>query len=197
MRNVPKLNLLLHYPDKCGGLEPLGDLCLWNSLMLSIGGVYLSSWIIVAEMGKGGDGLTVLARAYEQPYLVLLVIIVAISILALFLPLYCLHNELIKQGLGLKDAIGKECMAINDDISTALRGSNQHAKWDGAALKEKQDRLQLAYQYAQLPLWPVNYDALLKFAAAQAVPILTLTGIASPIVNALSTLLNSASQLHS
>jgi len=41
------LNIQFGNPDKCGGLEPLGNLCFWNSLVLSIPSIYLTLGILV------------------------------------------------------------------------------------------------------------------------------------------------------
>src|SRR5579885_2171759 len=47
----------LGHPDQCGGLEPLGDLCLWNALIVSVAGLYLGGWIIILRPRLPGDAL--------------------------------------------------------------------------------------------------------------------------------------------
>ncbi len=49
------LNPQLGHPDTCGGLEPLGNLCLWNALILALPGVFLGGWIILGPSTKYGD----------------------------------------------------------------------------------------------------------------------------------------------
>ena len=42
-----ELSIQFGNPDKCGGLESLGNLCLWNSLVMSIPGLYITGSFIL------------------------------------------------------------------------------------------------------------------------------------------------------
>ncbi len=42
----------LTHADKCGGLKPLGNLCLCNALIVLIPGVYLGGWVLVGFIFK-------------------------------------------------------------------------------------------------------------------------------------------------
>ena len=86
-------------PDGCGGLEPLGNLCLLNALIVSIAGVYLGGWIILAHVPQPGLGdplqsSWLLADEFVNLYFWLALIPIALSTICFVLPLWSIHQEM-------------------------------------------------------------------------------------------------------
>jgi hypothetical protein len=76
------LALKLGHPDRCGGLEPLGDLCLWNALVVSVAGIFLGGWLIAYQIEA--PIFAGLASNYKALYSHLLVIPVLFCFYGLF-----------------------------------------------------------------------------------------------------------------
>ncbi|MCX6677530.1 MAG: hypothetical protein NTU95_06250 [Methanothrix sp.] len=73
-----------------------------------------------------------------------------------------------------------------------------HVGAEGKQLSEwvdDQEKLQNIYEdSSKMPVWPINYQILLKFLTTQAVPLLGLTGLGGPILDTIKSLLNILSQ---
>src|SRR5581483_5126726 len=82
-------------PDACGGLEPLGDLCLRHALIPSIGWIYLLFWILVGAGLMPADAAKREVAAHWMPvYSLLLVVPVGITLVTFFVPLISVHRAM-------------------------------------------------------------------------------------------------------
>jgi hypothetical protein len=87
----------LEHDDGCGGLEPLGNLCLWNMLIVAIPGIFLGGWIIVGQSAIYSllsESYTLLAKYYTPLFFKLLMIPLAYAIISFVLPLWSVHHAM-------------------------------------------------------------------------------------------------------
>jgi|GEM_PF-1221625 len=178
----------LEHPDRSGGLGSLGKLSLINALIIGIWGTFLGGWIVLGSITKYGE-------FYVPLYKVLLALPVVMSIICFFSPLWNIHIKMTK----IKDESRKECCKIGSNIdilarrrlSSALLMKNEDTEAD-----KHIDEMKRVYEgYKNRPVWPFNYKIFLAFITSQIVPLLGLTGLATPIVNVVGSLMEFISQL--
>ncbi|WP_129582645.1 hypothetical protein [Methanolobus psychrotolerans] len=56
----------LGHADKCGGLSPLGELCLWNALIVTIPAIYLGSWIVIGMITEPQTAYFIIFAKYSE-----------------------------------------------------------------------------------------------------------------------------------
>jgi hypothetical protein len=178
----------LEHPDKSGGLGSLGRLSLVNALMIGIWGTFLGGWII---LGSG----TKYSGFYTSFYTVLLVVPVIMSMICFFFPLWNIHIIMAEK----MDETRRECCKIGKNIDLLVRLKLDSAlmmKDEGPDTNESLERMKNAYEcYMNSPVWPFNYRILLAFITSQIVPLLGLTGLATPVVNMAGSLMQFISKI--
>jgi hypothetical protein len=183
------LTIQLGHPDHCGGLEPLGNLCLWNALIASVAGIYLGGWISILKSNIGTH-----YQAYGNTYVPLFSIYLAFpvgySLISFFLPVWNIHQTMAaKRDLILRklDRLGQ---SINELSRTILDQVETLDPAESEKISKRIEAMRVAYEnYKKIPTWPFNIEILAKFSTSQIIPILSLTGLGQPILNALSALL--------
>ena len=85
-----ELRVIPGHPDGAGGLKPLGDFHLYQSLTASLPAIFLAVWVLLFSLGGpnplwGGYG------AYLDQYLLLLVLAVLFEVLVFILPMNSIH----------------------------------------------------------------------------------------------------------
>ena len=93
------------HPDGAGGLKPLGDFYLFESLTASLPAVFLSVWVLLFSLG-GPSPLWSVYRLYLDPYLALLAAAILVEVLVFVLPMKSAHDvmTLAKHDLFLPEA---------------------------------------------------------------------------------------------
>lgn len=181
------------HPDMCGGLEPLGNLCLCNAIILAIPAIYLSGWVMLVKY-----------QPYQEQYgdyyvgfqAGLLIIPIVVSTISFFLPIWSVHQIMLekRQEERLKlDTLGKRIDLLEDKLRHQVLESANEMEIDDYQKISKE--LELLHQnYSQIwnsPTWPFNNGILRKFALAQIVPVLGLTNLGKPILDVVNSLLTS------
>jgi hypothetical protein len=172
----------LEHPDGCGGLSPLGRLCLWNTIILAIAGIYFGGWILIWPwFGPEYN--------YTEYYYILLSIVTLVGFLAFFWPLYRVHEEL-KQNHDLAQrklySIGKLITQLEEDL-------HQRSELDDP--KEEARRIQLdslrrKYEVLQnYPTWPFNAKILRQLVLSELIPIMSLAGLGQSYQDIISNIL--------
>jgi hypothetical protein len=183
------LRPLIGHPDKCGGLEPLGKLCLYNALIISIWGIYLGLWIIFGTTFSDG-------QFYRPLHILELTVPISLSIIIFFLPLWKVHNMMSQKRYEVHSRLDPVGLKI-DQISQNLmeKGENLDSTQGKAFLEEAEALHKIYSQIAAYPTWPVNRDLLIKLATSQAVPLLALSGIGEKGLNLVESLMTYLGQL--
>jgi hypothetical protein len=161
----------LEHPDRCGGLEPLGNLCLWNALVISAAGAFLGAWIVIGPFTPYAS----LATAYQPLFTRLLLIPLAIAFGSFFLPLWMVHRAMLASRAERWRDLGSLGKRI-DDLAAGMLKTDEGTP--PAKMQENAARLKVMReiydQNRQLPSWPFNPGTLTKFVTAQALPVVGL-----------------------
>jgi hypothetical protein len=193
------LKVQFEHPDQCGGLEPLGQLCLWNILIISLPLIFLGGWLLIARSDTSGfsfhdtslwQSIRRQAIAYADVYAKLLWVLIPFTIMGFVLPLWNTHRAMVDKKKRLLVQLDDYIENITEQWNGAMTRINHLTP---AEEKENLERLEFAHQLYQrqkrVPVWPINLNIFLKFASTQAIPLLSLTGIGSSIVDIISALL--------
>lgn len=177
------LKTQLGHPDQCGGLEPLGNLCLWNALIITIPAIHLGLWIIIAPaMPRYERWPPMLTRLLPVP--------MAFAILSFTVPLLGIHRMMRDNQVNIQ----KQLDQLGQDIDELARKMLEDT---GMPLQEREESArQLALmrefyeQNKRIPVWPINADILKRFVTSQVVPVLGLTGLGEPFIKLVKGLLD-------
>lgn len=182
-----KLNPQPEDSDGCGGLEPIGNLCLWNALIISIMAIWLAGWIILVTMPP----FEIYGPQYRSIHSVLLIIPISLSIIAFFYPLWKIHNQMETGPTKTYQGSNQLNNKINRLDQEMLGQPVTPNLGEKGKVVEKQDLIQQDYKItSNYPTWPFNTSILKKLALSQTVPFLSLLGLGKPIIDFISNLLN-------
>lgn len=186
LANDFKLTMQAQHPDNCGGLEPLGALCLWNALILVIPAIILALWLGVATL-PAYTFFELWSPLFRQ-YLMLLTVL---SIFFFFYPLGKIHQRMVEERGRLMEELDA-LTARADAILGRLRN-----EVDSLPVEESDEYLERLATFrkvfdenAQIPAWPFDWRIALKFSVAQVVPVLSLFGLGQPLVNVIQSILS-------
>jgi hypothetical protein len=171
------LRLQLGHPDRCGGFEPLGSLCLWNALILSVPGVFLGWWIIAGPTSQYGDRYVALHSGLAS-------LVVLLATIAFVLPLWGVHRAMERSAVRVREDIERQGQRI-DQLARELVAAKEDLApeaWDAKA-KDLERRQALYKANERVPAWPIDVRLAVKFGTSQLVPLLGLTGLGKPLVD--------------
>jgi hypothetical protein len=158
------------------GLEPLGDLCLWDALIVSFAAIYLGSWLIVSP-----------DYAYLIGFFHLLWILVPFAAIGFVLPLWNTHKVMVAKRKELLDKLDELAEQIGDEWRDVLESVHKLTPDEsGEKLKRLELMQQIYHKQKKARVWPINTSIGVKFATSQVVPLLGLTGLGPKIVDAIS-----------
>jgi len=183
MGNIFDLKLQVTHPDNCGGLRPLGDLCLTNALILTTPAIFLAAWLtVIPAYGP----FTNRYSSYVSFYYVLLWIVVVLALIAFVQPLYGVHLAMVRERSrlqtpldGVDQRIALTTHRLLDEAGIANTEQLDDLRKQLAALRE-------IYELnSNVPVWPFDRKVLSRFSLAQFIPMLGLTGVAPAVVTTL------------
>lgn len=177
-----EFDLQINHPDGCGGLGPIGDLCLRIAYIISPLPILLGLWLVfinffdIRYLRMLPDNLDPLAST-----LVFLAIpTTAICIFSFFLPLGAVHAAMLREKTRLHmelDSISQEIHQLGLEL---LAKANDLEPQQGVSLEEKIDFLKRVYaRNSQIPTWPYKGTHLWGLVSTQVVPAV---GVISSIV---------------
>ena len=164
----------LGHADGCGGLEPLGNLCLWNALIITIPGIYLGGWIIIGLDFLGANTQYIsLAISYTPLFSKLLLVPISFAVISFFLPLLSVHQIMVIWQTEIRRQLDRLDYHIDQMEREIL---NRADKLEPKEVEMMTMNLELMQQIDQqnqhIPTWPFNGGIMAKFMASQAVPVL-------------------------
>lgn len=194
------LKVQFEHPDQCGGLEPLGNLCLWNILIISLPLVFLGGWLLIAQGDTSGVSFyettlpqSVLGQAtyYAEDFTLLLGVLVPFTMMGFILPLWNTHRVMVEKRERLLTRLDEHVENITNEWNAAVDQMGNLTTTEG---NEKLARLEFARQIYQrqkrLPVWPINLNIFLKFASTQAIPWLSLSGLGPGLIKLLGLIID-------
>lgn len=181
-----ELEIQVVHPDQCGGLEPLGNLCLWNALILAVAGIYLGGWISIGPNTQFAD----YAVTYGPIFSVLLIVPIILSFVTFLLPLWTTHLVMVRKKAEIQIRLDELAKAIYAESNVLLSKTDELNFTEGDERNKRLSLMRTIYsQHQKIPTWPINTNIISKFAAAQAMPVLSFVGIADPVVKVLGELI--------
>jgi hypothetical protein len=181
--NIFDLKLQVSHPDNCGGLRPLGDLCLTNALILTTPAIFLAAWLtVIPAYGP----FSARYASYVSFYYVLLWIVVALALVAFVQPLYGVHQAMVRERFRLQaplDEVEQRIAQLTQRLLDEARNASTEQLDD---FRKQLGALREIYELnSQVPVWPFDRKLLGRFSLAQFIPLLSLTGVAPAIVSTL------------
>lgn len=162
------------HPDRCAGLAQLGNLCLLNATILAMPIIYLGGWLMIVKSNPiGPDGLELIPDHIQMIVRVVfpvhLSIIMTVSAMSFFLPLYRLH-AIMAHGRGewlrRVDRVGREIHGLSEQLfpSTDNNGNGMNVT---VLEREIQRRQRLFDQAHPVPAWPLSARGFAGFLLPQ------------------------------
>lgn len=165
------------YPDGCGGLEPIGDLCLWSALVVAPAGLHLGGWIALSWFLPAGP-VAERAAFWVLPYTRFLVVPIVLALLSFVWPLWSVHRSMTSKPAEVLGLLSGLDSAIQEGERQLLEDAPTIDPDDAANATTKLDSMRAIHQrHGDYPTWPVNKGIVSRFALSQAVPIATLLNI--------------------
>ncbi len=170
------------HPDRSGGLRPLGDLCLTSAFLILVPVIILSIWVVVGSQ-PGFEVYTLWSDIFRKWLLVLS----AVSVFVFFRPLYHIHQQMVKQRREIQHEL--------DEVSRRMEGILLELRTKADSIDPEEATKQLKTveflgeihdEYGRIPTWPFDWNIIIKFAAAEAVPVLSFIGVSQPILKVVS-----------
>jgi hypothetical protein len=159
-RELP-LEVVPGHPDGAGGLKPIGDFYLYQSLTASLPAIFLGIWVLLISLGGANRTLGGL-RPYLDQYILLLPLAILFEVLAFVLPMSSIHGIMKRQ----KE---NDLLAQADRLSPAIAAAQAHMDTqDSEDWESSKRRLnQLTERYEELdkaPTWPIDQSIRRRFA---------------------------------
>ena len=154
------LRVILGHPDGAGGLEPIGDFYLYQSLTASLPAIFLGTWMLLLSLG-GASRLLTPYRRYLDQYLWLLPLAMFFEILVFVVPMNSVHQV-------MKSWKEHTFLARADRLSPAIAAAqdslDSSASEEATAARERLTQLTERYQELQTaPTWPIDSSIRRRF----------------------------------
>ncbi len=178
-----ELRLQLNHPDRCGGFRPIGDLCLWNAFLVTVPAVYLAAWVVLAPR------IPMYGTTYVGLHTAFLGVLAVLAPVTFVAPLWTIHRSMVREATRLRvevEQLGQQIDRLSRDL---LERSDELKPDEIAALARDIDVRQQSYKRSeQIPTWPIDIGLALRFGTSQAIPLLGLTGLGKPVIDAIERL---------
>jgi hypothetical protein len=181
-----RLRLQIGHPDGCAGLRPVGDLCLWNALLLSVPAVFLGFWLPLApEFGYG--------TTYTGLHATLLAVLVGLAVVTFVAPLWTIHLAMRRDAERIRAEVDEIGRTIDRLSRHLLKRADELSPEDAKRmLSDLQAHQDVYKRHEHVPTWPIDTRIALKFSSAQVVPLLGLTGLSKPIIDLVASIIRAA-----
>jgi uncharacterized membrane protein len=161
LNKVFRLDIQPRHGDGCGGLKPIGDLCLKLAVMLAPPAIICSYFLFSSLVTPGGTFIWILGWA------ILWLLVIIAAILAFVTPMWDIHRTMVRS----KDGYQNEAIQYVSLAENRLRELLNQGKIQDAETKALQDQLtdlrELFPPDLDYPTWPVNVQTLLSFVGSQ------------------------------
>ena len=164
------------HPDGAAGLKPLGDFYFSQAMLLAIPIAFLAVWTLLIPVWPYHD-----YSHWRAPYLTLLVVGLVLEMGAFFLPMWTIHQDMVKEKARLQaeaDELGRQIVGLRAKL-TGIADAEARS-----ALKDQVELLSRQYEELEhVPTWPVDRSTGRRFTVSNlamfipvAVQIIGATG---------------------
>ncbi len=175
------------HPDRAGGLLSLGNLCLWNALMVTISSISLGGLILTIQyfesikanvpskmLKEWSNWISALHKITPLLY-VLLAIAIVIAMVAFFIPLWGVHQTMVAKQLIVSQKLDQLDQNITHLAHELLDRVDDLEPDDCKKMANDLLQMQVIYQQNQYyPTWPFNFRTIAKFVTAQTLGLVGL-----------------------
>jgi hypothetical protein len=175
-------DLQINHPDGCGGLRPIGDLCLKLAYVISLLPILLGLWLVFLSfldlrflrMDPGN------IEPLVSTIIFLTIPVAILCVFIFFFPLGSIHTCMMKAKSRLQIELDEISQEIHQLSSRLLVSANGLAPQEGTSIEEKIEFLKRVYaRNSQIPTWPYRSTHIWGLISTQVVPTL---GVISSIV---------------
>ena len=176
------LKIQVNHQDQSGGLKPLGDLAFNIALIILIPSIFLAVWGFINTF-LGDPAFELYITLWGSLFRQLLVVLGVLSLFAFIQPLYKIHLRMEEYA----QKIQSELDSLSQKIETLSHELRSQADEIDPQLGEEKLRTiefmkKVYIENSQISTWPFDWKTILRFAGAQAVPLLSLLGTSGPVV---------------
>jgi hypothetical protein len=145
----------LGHPDRCGGLEPVGNLCLWNALIVSIAGIHLGGCITLGLLLGPSDPYGSIAIFWTPAYSALLLVPLAYALVSFLVPVWRVHQLMAANRSEVwhhLDQLGQKIDNLQRELLDRVDGlePDEYEK-----LSKSLEQMRQTYQQnTKFPVWP-------------------------------------------
>jgi len=164
------LQVMPSHPDGAGGLKPLGDYYLYQSLTASLPAIFLAIWVLLISLGgrnpPWGD-----YRPYLGQYLSLLRVAILFEVLVFVLPMSSIH--------GLMEEQKENCFLPEADSIFAAKTTDQAGLDNESDVEQEPTRKRAIELYKELdnaPTWPIDSSIRRRFTLRNLAFLVPLIG---------------------
>ncbi len=166
------VNVQSQHPDQCGGMKPVGNLCLLAAAVIAVPAVYVGFWIILSQSPAS------YYHGWVGFYSALWALF-AIGALMFLVPVYGIHRSMLRRRVQLRVPLDQISVRVNELVQNLLASAEAASPAQVEELSKQLSQLQLVYAATgRIPVWPVDRGILQKFGTAQLIPFLTVTNLA-------------------
>jgi len=166
------INVQSQHPDQCGGLKPVGSLCLLVAAVIAVPAIYVGIWIIFSQDPASHY------HGWVGFYSALWALF-AIGTLMFLVPVYGIHRSMVRRRAQLQGPLDQFSVRVNELVQTLLSSAEGASPEQLEELSKQVSQLQVVYgATGRIPVWPVDRGILQRFGTAQLIPLLTVTNLA-------------------
>lgn len=177
------MRIQLGHPDGCGGFRPLGELCLWNALLVTVPAIFLGFWVVLAPKFGYGD-------TYVGLHTTLLGVLIVLATVTFLAPLWSVHLAMQQDADRLRQEVDEVGQTIDRLSRELLARADQLTPDESEKMtRDLEIQQQIYRRNEQIPTWPIDVRLAVKFSSAQVVPLLTFTGLSKPVVDLVASVL--------
>ncbi|MBN8657757.1 MAG: hypothetical protein J0M11_18645 [Anaerolineae bacterium] len=173
-----RLDIKINHPDGCGGLSPIGDLCLKLVYCVAPFLILIGAWLIfvnildISYLHMQSTNLNSLISTLQ----ILLLPFTMLSFLIFFFPIISIRNSMLhaKSLLDIQlDAISQKIHSIEMDLLTQADSLPTDRR---IILEEDIDFLKRSYgRFQPIPTWPFRFSHLFRLTTSQIIPFIGVT----------------------
>lgn len=174
------------HPDRCGGFEIIGDLCLRMVFILLIPTLFVVFWLAASTNIVSLSDLDAFIPEYvrnpdfSKPVYYSLILLFLSGITVFFWPMYMIHRYMLEAQAELDRKLDNISRQIQDLTHDLLADPVKMPADERKKTMLDIDSLKNLYAYTRnVPTWPFERKMLIKFISSQTIPIISLVGLGS------------------
>lgn len=183
------LEVLVGHPDGASGLRPLGDQLLKGMIIGALPAAFASTWSILLAADDLGPTMQGLSDRWLLVFRWALVPLFALLIIPVMWPIVLVRRRMRDRNRQMEVRADELALEINDRAIAAVTTA------DASELEEQRKALaglrDLHQTLFPLPTWPFRRAGVVRFVAALAPPLLSLSGLGDAVVRVISGALGS------